>query len=92
MHKKVDKSNRKPRSGKGKQMKDFEMGLAYLRKEARKSGMIADSDNDDVLVEKLAGLIRSWEPPEVAEPREMNTEEPPAASAASGSVRTPSAA
>lgn len=40
-------------------MKDFESGVAYLRKEALAAKLIEDSDNNDVLVEKLAGLIRN---------------------------------
>lgn len=39
-------------------MKDFEMGLKYLRKEALASGFIEDSDNDDVLVQRLAGVLQ----------------------------------
>ena len=39
-------------------MLSFESGVSYLRKEARKAGLIADSDNNDVLIEKVAGLIR----------------------------------
>lgn len=46
-------------------MKSFESGIAYLRQEARASGLIADSDNNDVLIEKVAGLVRKWKPAEV---------------------------
>lgn len=40
-------------------MKDFETGMHYLRKVALEEGMIAESDNDGVLVEKLAKFIKA---------------------------------
>lgn len=43
-------------------MKDFETGLGYLRKEARKSGFILESDNDDVLIERLSQMVRAFGP------------------------------
>ncbi len=65
-------------------MRDFESGLTYLRKEARESGFIADSDNDDVLVERLAGLLRDWKPKEAVDPVAVEREEAAKAEAEPG--------
>ncbi len=46
-------------------MRSFESGVAYLRQEARSAGLIQDSDNNDVLIEKVSQLIRKWKPAEV---------------------------
>lgn len=43
-------------------MKDFESGIHYLRKEGLKYGLIADSENDGVLIERLASIIRGQDP------------------------------
>ncbi|NGX46408.1 MAG: hypothetical protein K940chlam2_01598 [Chlamydiae bacterium] len=48
-------------------MKGFETGMHYLRKVALEKGMIAESDNDGVLVERLAKLI-THKCPEVVAP------------------------
>ncbi len=39
-------------------MKSFTSGMTYLRVEALKVGFILESDNDDVLVERLSQVIR----------------------------------
>jgi len=41
-------------------MLSFESGVSYLRKEARLVGLVADSDTDDVLIEKVSQMIRKW--------------------------------
>ncbi len=41
-------------------MLSFESGVSYLRKEARVVGLVADSDTDDVLIEKVSQMIRKW--------------------------------
>lgn len=43
-------------------MKSFEMGIGYLRQEALKSGFLAESDNDNKLIERLSQVIRKLGP------------------------------
>lgn len=43
-------------------MKGFESGVAYLRKESLKYGLIKESDNDDKLIERLAKIVRGQDP------------------------------
>lgn len=40
-------------------MNPFDTGLTYIRRVARSANLIADSDNDDVLVQRVASLIKS---------------------------------
>lgn len=40
-------------------MKGFETGIHYLRKIAFEEGLIKESDNDDVLIQRLAKLIKA---------------------------------
>ena len=43
-------------------MKDFSKGFTYLRKEARLYVLVADSDSDGVVVERLIRIIRGEDP------------------------------
>lgn len=43
----------------GTVMKVFDTGVTFIRKTALKAQLIADSDNDDILVQRVCTLIKS---------------------------------
>lgn len=43
-------------------MKDYATGVTYVRKVARDVGLIADSDNDDTLIQRVGQALKALEP------------------------------